>query len=69
MQDAHDTLVHISSEQVACKERKTLLHQVKQQLKWTVKIEQAKSELDRTGHTAQLFLQCCNYSLLAGFGH
>lgn len=35
MQDAHDTLVHISSEQMACKERKSLLHHVKQQLKWS----------------------------------
>lgn len=35
MQDAHDTLVHFSSKQMACKERKSLLHQVKQQLMWS----------------------------------
>lgn len=48
MQDAHDTLVHISSEQMACKERKSLLRHVNQQLTW-LELRYSKQNLNSTG--------------------
>lgn len=48
MQDAHDTLVHFSSEQMACKERKSLLCHINQQLTW-LELRYTKQHLNLTG--------------------
>lgn len=48
MQDAHDTLVHFSAEQLACKERKSLLGHIKQLLTWLA-LRYNKPHLNSTG--------------------
>lgn len=48
MQDVHDTLVHLSSEQMACKERKSLLCHINQQLAW-LELRYNKQHLNSTG--------------------